>query len=250
MGAVRVEDRGGARFVTLARPPLNVLDLATIEQLRAALAPLAERRELRAAVLRSAVDRAFSAGVDVAEHAPDRAPRMLAAFHEVVRLLRDLPQTSVAAVDGVCLGGGCELAASCDLVLATAPSQFGQPEIDVGCFPPVAAALLPRLVGRAAYELVLGGGPITAAEAARIGLINRVVDDLDREVDTWLERIATKSTAVLALARKALRQSDGRSWTEALRTGEEIYRRELLVTADAEEGVRAFLEKRRPRWTS
>jgi cyclohexa-1,5-dienecarbonyl-CoA hydratase len=249
MDTVRVEDRDGARFVTLARPPLNVLDLATIRQLHAALAPLTDRRDLKAVVLRSAIDGAFSAGVDVEDHLPGRAPEMLETFHEVFRLLDTLPQATLAAVDGVCLGGGCELAVFCDVVLATSRSRFGQPEIDVGCFPPVATAILPRLVGRAAYELILGGAPIPAAEAARIGLINRVVDDLDREVGVCVERLTGKSAAVLALARKALRQGDGRSWRDALRHSEDVYRRELLATADAEEGVRAFLERRTPRWT-
>jgi cyclohexa-1,5-dienecarbonyl-CoA hydratase len=174
---------------------------------------------------------------------------MLEAFHEVFRLLDALPQATLAAVDGVCLGGGCELALFCDIVLATARSQFGQPEIDVGCFPPLAAVVLPRLAPRAAAELVLGGAPIAAGEAARLGLINRVVSDLDHEVDRCVAQLAAKSASVLALARKALRQAEGRPWSEALQRAEEIYRRELLATADAEEGVRAFLEKRKPRWS-
>lgn len=248
MDAVRVHDRGAARYITLARPPLNVLDLGTIRALEEALAPLADRRDLKAVVLRSAVDGTFSAGVDVAAHAPEHAPGMLQAFHAVFLRLDALPQATLAAVDGQCLGGGCELAVFCDVVLATARSRFGQPEIDVGCFPPLASVILPRLVGRHAYDLILGGTPLSAAEAARIGLVNRVVDDVDREAALWAERMGGKSAAVLALARKAARRGAEGPFRDALAAAEGIYRTELLATADAAEGVRAFTERRKPRW--
>lgn len=245
---VHVRDEASTRYVSLARPPLNVLDLPMIEALRGALAEAAARRELKCVVLRSDVDGVFSAGVDVGAHAPERAPSMLEAFHAVCRLLHVLPQASVAAVDGACLGGGCELAACCDIVLASERSRLGQPEIDVGCFPPVASVLLPRLVGRLAYEIVLGGEPMPAAEAARIGLVNRVVTDVEAEAKAWAERFGGKSGTVLALARRAVRNGHHGPFDEALRAAERLYREELLRTHDAEEGVRAFLEKRKPVW--
>ena len=125
MDAVRFEDRDGARWITLDRPPVNVLDMATIESLDAALASLPDRPDLKAVVLRSAIPRTFSAGVDVRDHTRDRVSGMLAAFHGVFRRLDALPQATVAAVDGTCLGGGCELVAFCDVALATARSVFG-----------------------------------------------------------------------------------------------------------------------------
>ena len=134
------------------------------------LAPLAGRRDLKAIVFRSAIPGTFSAGVDVRDHTRERVAAMLEAFHGVFRRLHALPQATVAAVDGTCLGGGCELAAFCDVVLATPRSVFGQPEIDVGCFPPLAAVMLPRVAPRAAAELILTGAPIAASEAARVGL--------------------------------------------------------------------------------
>ena len=155
----------------------------------------------------------------------------------------------MAAVDGRCLGGGCELATFCDFVLATPRSVFGQPEIDVGCFPPVAAVLLPRIVGRAAFDLVLTGRPVSADEAARVGLITRVVSDLDQSVEELVASLSGKSGAVLALARRALREGGHGSFSEALTRTENLYRHGLLPTQDIEEGVRAFLEKRKPRWT-
>jgi len=246
--SVHSEERGAALVVSLARPPLNVLDLDAIAALDRAIAPLASRRDLKVLVLRSAVPAVFSAGVDVADHARDRVGRMLASFHAVFRRLDVLPQATIAAVDGLCLGGGCELAAFCDVVLATPGSSFGQPEIDVGCFPPVAAAWLPRLVGRAAYAMVLGGARMTAAEAERIGLITAVTDDLAAETARWVERFAGKSGVVLSLARRALRAGSAEPFADALARTEAVYRDELTRTDDMEEGIRAFLEKRAPVW--
>ena len=246
--SVRVEDSEGARWLTLDRPPVNVLDIPTIRELHEAVRPLAGRRDLKALVLRSAIPGTFSAGVDVRDHARERAAEMLEAFHTVFRLMHALPQATLAAVDGRCLGGGCELAVSCDIVLATPRSTFGQPEIDVGCFPPAAAALLPRIAGRRAREMILTGAPVAAAEAERIGLINRVVEDLEGETRAWVARLASKSAVVLAAARKALRQGAEGGFADALARTEALYLDELLPTEDMEEGVRAFLEKRRPRW--
>jgi cyclohexa-1,5-dienecarbonyl-CoA hydratase len=227
---------------------MNVLDIPTIRQLEAALRPLAPRRDVKAVVVRSALPGVFSAGVDVRDHVRERIAEMLEAFHSMLRVLHELPQATIAAVDGRCLGGGCELVACCDLVLATEASTFGQPEIDLACFPPLACALLPRLIGRAAYELVLGGAAIPAREAERIGLITRVVADPDEEAAAWTERLAAKSGAALALARRALREgAEGPLWDAVART-ERLYREELAATEDAGEGIRAFLEKRRPRW--
>jgi cyclohexa-1,5-dienecarbonyl-CoA hydratase len=241
-------DVDGARWITLDRPPLNVLDIATIESLDAVLAPLEARRDLKAIVFQSALPRTFSAGVDVADHTRDRVARMLEAFHGVFRRLDALPQATVAAVDGTCLGGACELAAFCDIVLATPRSVFGQPEIDVGCFPPVAAVLLPRIAPRAASEMILTGGPIAAADAVRVGLVSRVVEDLEAETRRVVRLLAGKSGAVLGLARRALRDGGTGTFGEALARVEALYRDELVPTADIEEGVRAFLEKRPPRW--
>jgi cyclohexa-1,5-dienecarbonyl-CoA hydratase len=237
-----------AFVVTLNRPPVNVLDLATIRSLHDTLAPLRDRRDVRAIVVRSAIPGTFSAGVDVRDHSRERLGPMLDAMHALFRLVDALPQPAIAVVEGRCLGGAAELVALCDFVFASPRARFGFPEIDVGCFPPLATGLLPRLVGRAAAELVLTGLPVSAAEAARIGLITRVVDDPEVEAAALVERLAAKSWIVAALARKALREAGRCGFDEALTRAETIYRDELATTQDVAEGVEAFLEKRKPRW--
>lgn len=246
---VRVEPHGPVAEVVLDRPPLNVLDLDTLGTLHASLVALRDRDDVRAVVVRSAMAGTFSAGADVADHARDRAHAMLAAMHAVVRALRALPQPTIALVDGRCLGGGCELAQACDLVVASPRATFGQPEIDLGCFPPVAAALLPRLAGRRAAELVLVGAPVGAAEALSMGLVSRVADDVEAEGRRLAEALAAKSRTALAAAVRALRAGAEGSLDEALDRNERLYRDAVVPSADAEEGVRAFLEKRAPVWS-
>jgi cyclohexa-1,5-dienecarbonyl-CoA hydratase len=245
---VLIDDRDGCRILTLDRAPLNVFDHDLVAELLAALRALDGRRDIKVVVIRSAIAGTFSAGVDVADHARNRAAAMLESFGAVIRRLDTVAQATVAAVDGRALGGGCELAACCDIVLATPRSTFAVPEIDVGCFPPVAVTLFPRLIGRAAFEMVLTGAPLSATEAMRVGLINRVVDDLDAETAAMAARLSSKSGVVLAIARRALRQGRPGRFSEALAAAERRYRDELLPTEDAQEGVRAFVEKRKPVW--
>jgi cyclohexa-1,5-dienecarbonyl-CoA hydratase len=246
--SVRTAERPGVFEVTLDRPPLNVLDVATLESLATVLAPLTGRRDLKAVVLRSAIPGTFSAGADVADHTRERAPAMLAAMHGVIRLIDALPQAAIAAVDGRCLGGGCEIALACDFVVASPAATFGQPEIDLACFPPVAAALLPRLVGRRAAEMVLLGTPVSADEAFRMGLVTAVTAAVEAVVERLAEALSRKSGAALSLARRAVRRGGEGTLADALDRNERLYLDEVLRTDDAEEGVRAFAEKRPPRW--
>ena len=249
MASLAVEDRDGSRWIRLLRPPANVLDLAAIGELEGALRALADRKDVKAAVLASGVPGVFSGGVDVRDHEKARVPAMLTAFHGLLLRLDRIPQPVIAAVDGPCLGGGCELAAFCDVVLATPRSTFGQPEIDVGCFPPGASVVLPRIAGRAAAEMILTGRPVSAEEAARIGLVSRVVEDVEGEAARVADLFRRKSAPVLSLARRAVRHGAEGPVAEALAAAETVYRDELMKTRDAEEGVRAFLEKRPPRWS-
>jgi cyclohexa-1,5-dienecarbonyl-CoA hydratase len=234
--------------ITLVRPPVNVLDLATLRALTAAVESAAAGPAPRVVLLRSALDGVFSAGMDVADHAPERAPEMLEAAHRLLAAIDALPHSTVAVVDGRCRGGAVELLLVCEAVFATPRSDFAFPEVDVGCFPPAAAALLPSRVGMAAAELILTGIPLSAAEAERLGLVTRVADDAEAAARDYAQRVASKSAAVVALARRAMREAGGPGLSERLQRAEAIYRQELLRTEDAAEGVRAFLQKRKPSW--
>lgn len=246
---VKVLRDGRAATVTLSRPPLNILDIPTIARLGEVVAELAADPDLQVVFLRGAGDRAFSAGVAVQDHTADKVGPMLESLHGTIRRLRALDAVTVAAVHGHCLGGGMELALSCDLVIATEDARFGQPEIDLGCYPPVAAALYPSLLGAGrTLDLVVTGRILTCEEAERMGLVTRRVDDLDRGIARFAEEIGGKSVAVTRLAKKAVRAGRDRSFADALAETERVYAEELCRTEDMEEGVAAFLEKRRPVW--
>ena len=243
------EDDRVAR-ITLDRPPLNILDLGMIEDLDAALDRAAARSGLVALVL-AGVGRAFSAGVAVEDHLGPRARPMLEAFHGVFRRLRALDCVTIAAVQGSALGGGAELATFCDVVIAADDATLGQPEITIGVFPPIAALHYQARVGYArAMHLVLSGEIVTAADALRIGLVDRVVPaaDLGGAVDAELARYRALSSCVLRIAKRAMRDADRLDFDEGLAMLEERYHDELMTTHDAEEGLRACVEKRPPVW--
>jgi cyclohexa-1,5-dienecarbonyl-CoA hydratase len=246
---IQVRSEHRTAWITLDRAPLNILDIAMMESLDAALDRVLPKSDF--VIFHGAGVKAFCAGADVADHTPKRVEKMLSAFHGVFRRLAVADCLTIAAVHGYCLGGGMELATFCDFVLATESAQFGQPEIKLGCFPPVAMATLPRLIGmRAAAHLILTGHQISATEAHRLGLVTRVVPDheLAAAVETLLEEIRTLSPSVLHLTRKSLRQIHEEDFLKQLEEVERIYLSELMQTHDAQEGIRAFLEKRKPVW--
>lgn len=248
--SIQFELRDGVGRIVLDRPPLNVLNIAMMEEIRSALRHAQAATDTRAIVF-AAVGKMFSAGVDIAEHTHELMERMLGAFHGIFHLMADGEVPTVAVVQGHALGGGCELACFCDLVVAAQDAKFGQPEIVVGVFPPVAAALFPHLVGgRQAAELILTGEAIPAEEAHRIGLINAVVpaDQLGAEAERLLARLTNKSAAVLRVAKRALRAGMATGFDHALPTIETIYTKSLMSLEDAGEGLTAFMEKRRPVW--
>jgi cyclohexa-1,5-dienecarbonyl-CoA hydratase len=248
---VLLEKRERVAVITLERPPLNVLDLVLLRDLDAILAASGREPTADVIVLRGAGQRAFSAGVDVKDHTREKVPEMLEVVHGVMRKLLALPQITIAVVNGVCLGGGCELASCCDLLLASEESSFATPEILVGCYPPVALARFSSLIGyHRAAEMILTGRRFSAREALAIGLINRVVpsDQLETALDSLLEELQSKSRAVLRITLRALRELSLKGFSDALKRSEQIYCEELLQTEDVEEGVRAFLDKRKPDW--
>ena len=237
--------------LTIDRPPLNIIDLATLAEMDRELASLASEDELQLLVVRGGGTKAFSAGVSVQDHTPDKIERMLDLFHGCLRRLLDFPAPTLAAIDGHCLGGGMEVAAACDLRFAEAQSLFGQPEIELGCYPPWAAAQYPELLGPGlTTDLLLTGRTFDAQEAERIGFVHRVNETggLEACLDEFRSQLCAKSTAVTRLAICAIRHRQGRSFDAALQESERLYTEELTQTHDMNEGLEAFLEKRRPEW--
>ena len=245
----RVDDRVGR--ITFARPPLNVFNIEMMREIGAALGECAQREIVAIVFDADKSCRSFSAGVAIEEHVQDTIFQMLDTFHSIFRSLEQLAKPAIALVDGAALGGGCELVAACDIVIASDRSRFGQPEIKLGVFPPVAAVLLPLVIGeKRARELVLTGEIIDAVEAARLGLCNHVVPSahLEPKLLEVLAKLRELSGTSLAFARQALDLGRGRSIEAALNEQENIYLHELMKTEDANEGVKAFMEKRKPTW--
>jgi cyclohexa-1,5-dienecarbonyl-CoA hydratase len=235
----------------LRSQPLNIIDIPMMEELGEALAEIEARPDVSFVVL-SGDGKAFSAGVDVGAHAPAKIEAMLAKFHAVIRALVATKKVTVASVHGHCLGGGAELAMVCDVVYTSDSAQWGFPEIKLGCYPPVACTALAALVGqKRAAELILTGRTISGAEAAKIGLATRSVppEDLSKAVNGCLNDLLTLSPAALAVTKKAIYAWDAMHFDKGLARAEKIYLEELMRTTDAQEGIRAFMEKRRPTWT-
>jgi cyclohexa-1,5-dienecarbonyl-CoA hydratase len=236
--------------ITLNQPPLNIIDIPMIGELQEALTGVQSASDAKVLVI-AHQGKAFSAGVSIKDHSPDKVGEMLEKFHGVIRLLHSLAIPTVALVDGMALGGGCELAAVCDMVLASERASFGQPEIKVGVFPPVAAVLFPVLVGRnRALELLLTGETIDAPEAKSIGLINKVFSaaSFGEMTDEFIRKLTSLSGAALRLTKRAVDRGLQESFSEGIKAVEQLYLGELMQTEDAREGLNAFLEKRKPVW--
>jgi cyclohexa-1,5-dienecarbonyl-CoA hydratase len=236
--------------IVLRHPPLNVIDVAMMEEVAGALGEIGARSDI-SVVLLSGEGKAFSAGVDVAAHTPDNVEAMLLKFHAVIRALVASKKVTVAVVHGHCLGGGAEIAMVCDVVYTTASAEWGFPEIKLGCYPPVACTALAALVGqKRAAELILTGRTISGIEAAEMGLANRAVtnEELTVAVDRLVEELVRLSPAALAITKKAVYAWDATHFDKGLARAEKIYLDELMKTADAQEGIRAFMEKRAPKW--
>src|SRR5438270_3905802 len=239
---------GFAAHVTLRNPPLNVIDIPMMDELSAALAEIESQPAISIVVLRGQGAN-FSAGVDVVAHTRDKVASMLEKFHHVIRALIATRKVTIASVHGHCLGGGAELAMVCDLVYTAEDAKWGFPEIQLGCFPPVAITALSALIGqKRASDLILTGRMIRGEEAARIGLSNQALpsNQLETGLNEAVRRLSSLSPAALAITKKAIYAWDSMHFDKGLTRAENIYLDELMKTQDANEGIRAFMEKRDP----
>jgi cyclohexa-1,5-dienecarbonyl-CoA hydratase len=245
---LRVE-RAVAR-ITLAHPPLNVIDFQMMDELLEALRELEQRREVSVVIL-SGGERGFSAGVDVAIHTPDKIQTMFQKFHGLIGALVKFPKVTIAEVHGVCLGGGAELAMACDMAYTTEKAKWGFPEITLGCYPPVACTALGALVGqKRAANLIFTGRTFSGEEAAAWGLANEAhpEGELQEVIQGTLDHLFKLSPTALALAKKAFYAWDSIHLDKGLARAEKIYLEELMQTGDAKEGIAAWMEKRKPEW--
>ena len=238
--------------ISMARPPLNILTISMMKEMNDAIIKVATMKDICAIVLAPAPGiRAFSAGVAIEEHKAETVFQMLNAFHSVFRSFNAVCKPVVALVPGAALGGGCELVAFADIVIATQAARFGQPEIKIGVFPPVAACLLPRVIGeKKARELILTGELLTADEAHSLGLVNHVVPEpeLESKAATVLEVFRQMSVPALESARRAIAETSGLAFDAALKKAEDIYLNKLMSFKDPTEGIQAFIDKRAPAW--
>jgi cyclohexa-1,5-dienecarbonyl-CoA hydratase len=247
---IRCDAQPPAASITLHNPPINVIDIPMMEELSTAIASVEEDPQISILVLRGS-EKAFSAGVDVEAHTPDKVAEMLTKFHAIFRVLVTSKKVLVGEVQGHCLGGGAELAMTCDMVITSDTANWGFPEISLGCFPPVAVTALASVVGqKRAADLILTGRKFTGREASSLGLATAAVSDKEvgSKVTEIVTHLATLSPAALAATKKALYVWDAMHFDKGLSRAEKIYLEELMQTEDAREGIQAFVEKRAPRW--
>jgi cyclohexa-1,5-dienecarbonyl-CoA hydratase len=248
--SVKFRMDGGVARMTLNRPEHNLLNEAMLRELADGIVYAGDQGEVKLIVLDSAA-KVFCGGIDIGEYTSQRVFQMLDAFHAVFSAMLDVGKPVVCVVNGPAIGGGAELAAFGDLIIATPKARFAQPEISIGIFPPLASTILPYLVGpKVALELVLTGEPVTAERALELGMINRLVPEaqLEQTVADLVNRINAHSGPVLMMAKKAILGGMGLSLRDGLKQSMNIFLNELYRLDDSQEGLRALQEKRKPNW--
>ncbi len=246
---VKTSTEDGVVRITLNRPPLNVLTIPMMEELIESF--VWAQQEAGTVVVVDAEGKAFSAGVDVADHTPDKVGKMIEVFDGLFEAMNKVEKPIIGLVNGAALGGGYEVVLFCDMVVASEKAKLGQPEVQVGVFPPLACYVLPRLVSwPRAMELLLSGDTINAARAEQMGLVNKVVpaDSFKEEAENFVKKFSKLSPVVLSLTKKAAKAGQGKDFSSGLKEIDDIYLQELMKTDDAVEGLQAFMEKRRPVW--
>lgn len=249
---ITYKKEGRIAEIKINRPPYNVLDIKTMDEINLALDDVKKsEKDLNVLLITSEGDKAFSAGVDVADHTSDKMEKMLDSFHGIFRRLEMLEIATIAGVKGAALGGGCELAIGCDLIVCADNAKFGQPEIKLAVFPPVAITYLTQIVGRKrAFEIIILGENITAEEAKAIGLVNQVfpLKDFNENLMAYLKKFEAMSGAALKVTKQTFKKALNFDFERTLSTAEAMYIKDLMSLEDANEGINSFLEKRKPVW--
>jgi cyclohexa-1,5-dienecarbonyl-CoA hydratase len=247
---VRYRVDGPVARLTLHRPEHNLLNEIMLRELTDGIATVTEMPLVKLIVL-DAAGKIFSGGVELGEYTAERAFSMLDAFHSACIAMVEATQPVLVIVNGPAIGGGAELVAYGDLVVATPQARFALPEITIGMFPPLASTMFPHIIGpKRALELILTGEAISAERARELGLVNRLVPEaqLQDAVNQLISKIAAQSGAVLGMAKRAVLGGMGLSLRDALRNSMDIYLNQLYRLEDSREGLRALLEKRQPQW--
>ncbi len=247
---VKARVEGEIAWLTLNRPEHNLLNERALSELAAGINTLGEQSTIKLLVL-NATGKVFCGGIELGEYTQRRVFQLLDAFHAAFAAMMDTSKPVLVVVNGPAYGGGAELAALGDLVIATPQARFAQPEIRLGVFPPLAAAVLPYVLGpKQALELVLTGEAISAERARDLGLVNWVVaeEDLEKKVADVTAKVTAQSGSVLTMAKKAILGSLGLSLREGVRNSMKVFLNELGDLEDSQEGLRALVEKRAPKW--
>jgi enoyl-CoA hydratase/carnithine racemase len=250
---IRFDDSGIVARLTMNRPKQNIMNMEMLKEMAHAILSLNSRDDIRLLLLEASpeCEGYFSAGVGAEGYTNQMVFQMLDAFHHVFRSMIEISKPVLAVVDGIASAGGCELAAFCDLVIATENARFLQPEIKLGVFPPLGAVVYPRVIGpKRAMELLLTGDSLNAQQALQIGLVNRVVPRtaLKETVDGLVKRVSDQSGPVLQLLKRVIFEGTWLPFNEALKKSQDIYLNQLFELEDSQEGLRALVEKRKPVW--
>ena len=249
---VEMEIAENVAWLTMKRPPYNVLTADMMLEMARAIGELHEERSVRVIVLQASKEcTAFSAGVAVEDSRPERAFQTLEAMQAVFNNFLETSKPVVTVVNGPAIGGGCELAALGDIIIATPKARFAQPEVKLGVFPPLAAVILPHVIGhKRALEMIFTGEPLGAQEAQRLGLVSRVIPEekLAEELKVILTKISEQSAPVLEMAKRVIYDTIGLPLPAAMKKSADIYLNQLMDLEDAQEGLRAAVEKRKPVW--
>ena len=245
-----VENKGFYAKITFSKPPLNIFSIEDLAELNKALQNLMNQKDLKLIVFDSN-QKVFSAGVNVLDHSPEKAPEVIRVFNDLFLTLMNMEIPTLALVKSGCMGGGSEFVLFCDFVLASENAYFAQPEIKLACFPPLSIAHLGYVTGnKKALELILTGEKISAKDALQAGLVNHVFseEEFDRKAEEFINSITCNSLSVIKTTLRTFKKLNYAGLKEKIQHTEKVFLEELINLEDYSEGISSFFEKRSPKW--